>query len=228
MALVTGGALVAGIVLVAYLLLSQSGGSTGPDVDLREPTTDVPVGLIDGRALGTAGAPVTLEIWSDFQCPACGRFAQEVEPRLISQFVTPGTLRLVYRDFAFLGERAGGSYDESVEAATAARCAADQGRFWVYHGYLFANQRGENEGAFRVEVLDAIAAAIGLDRATFAACREGDPARAATRSETAEGGAKGVHFTPTLALQGRLLDPTPSYAKLATLIGAAAAGPVNP
>jgi protein-disulfide isomerase len=227
MALVTGGALVAGIVLVAFLLLSQPGGSTGPDVDLREPVTEAPVGLADGRALGVADAPVSLEIWSDFQCPACGLYAQEVEPRLISQFVTPGTLRLVYRDFAFLGERGGASYDESVEAATAARCAADQGRFWPYHAYLFANQRGENEGAFRAEVLDAIAAAVGLDRAAFAACREGDPARAATRSETAEGEAQGVYFTPTLSLQGRLLDPTPSYDGLATLIRAAA-GPVTP
>ncbi len=59
---------------------------------------------------------MTLEVWSDFQCPVCGQFATLVEPQLISTYVTPGTLRIVHHDAAFQGAKVSSSYDESVES----------------------------------------------------------------------------------------------------------------
>jgi protein-disulfide isomerase len=138
-------------------------GGALPSIALVTPTVASPHGLEAGRTIGRTDAPATLVVWGDFQCPYCGRFTRETEPRLYSDYVIPGKLKIVYRDWVFIGP-------ESVSAAVAARCAGDQGNFWQYHDYLSWNQHGENQGAFSRDRLDAIAAALGLDLSAFRAC----------------------------------------------------------
>ena len=74
-----------------------------------------------------------------------------------SKYVTPGTLRIVHHDAAFQGAKSSAAYDESVEAAAGGRCAADQGGYWPFQDWAFANQAGENQGAFAAPRLTAIA-----------------------------------------------------------------------
>jgi protein-disulfide isomerase len=106
---------------------------------------------------------------------------------------------------AFLdgGQRNG----ESQQAAAAARCAGDQGKYWQYHDYLMENQDNENQGAFRRERLDLIASTIGLDMAAFDACMASDAPFDAVKAETEVGRQAGVKSTPTLAVDGVLLKP---------------------
>jgi hypothetical protein len=88
------------ILLASGVLGGRSNGGTG---DLLVPIRPTPTGLADPanpRTLGSADAPITIEVWSDFQCPACGFFARQVEPDLIDEYVKDGTVRLVYRDLA--------------------------------------------------------------------------------------------------------------------------------
>ena len=61
--------------------------------------------------------PVTLEIWADYQCPFCRLEDLLFGGAVDREYVAPGIVRIVYRDFAFLGQ-------ESTDAAVAARCAA--------------------------------------------------------------------------------------------------------
>jgi protein-disulfide isomerase len=205
MVLMTVGAVAVGLVVILLasgVLGAKNGGSTG---DVLIPIRPTPPELVDPanpRALGPAAAPVTIEIWSDFQCPACGFFAKSIEPDLIDEFVRAGTVRLVYRDMAVLdgGDPAG----ESQQSATAARCAGDQGKFWQYHDYLFENQKGENKGDFRREVLDGIATAVSLDLTAYRSCMDGDAPEQAIKAETAVGRAAGVVYTPTVAINGVL------------------------
>lgn len=219
----TGLALVAGLVLVVALLVTQGGPKTVDVASLQPPISQTPTELADGRTLGRADAPVTLEVWSDYQCPACQRFAEGVEPTLIREYVTTGTLRIVDHDAAFQGARAGGSYDESVEAGAAARCAAEQDRYWPYHDWLFANQVGENQGAFRDERLRAIATGAGLDVAVWDACRATGEQQAAVRAETQEALNKGVNATPTMFLNGEAIVGVKSVDELKRMIEAAGA-----
>ncbi len=208
MVLLSLGAVAVGLVVVLFasgVLGGRGGGST---TDLLVPIRPTPAELTDptnARALGTADAPVTIDVWSDFQCPACGFFAKSIGPDLIDEFVKPGTVRLVYRDFAFID---GGKLDgESHQAAAAARCAGEQGKFWQYHDYLFENQKDENKGAFRGERLDQMAQAVGLTMPAYQTCMEGDAIEKEVAAETDVGRAAGVGQTPTLAVNGVLQAP---------------------
>jgi protein-disulfide isomerase len=204
MVLLTVGAVAVGLVviLVASGVLNGKGGSsTG---ELLVPIRPTPTELVDPtnpRALGPAEAPVTIEVWSDFQCPACGFFAKSIEPDLIDEYVRTGDVNLIYRDMAFIDQNEQG---ESHQSAAAARCAGDQGKFWEYHDYLFENQNGENEGAFNRDTLDQIATAVGLDMNAFGSCMSNDATVQAVSAETAQGTTAGVTSTPTLAINGVL------------------------
>ena len=205
-----------GATLFAIVLLAQAPPAPKDTIDdaLRTPTTVRPAGLMsDGRALGSADAPVVVELWEDFQCPACSRFTQVVEPSVVERFVPSGDVRVVYRDFAFLGT-------ESIDAAVAARCAGEQGAFWPYHDWLYANQNGENAGWFSQARLAAIATRLQLDRTAFDGCVVGSDVRGEVASETAAGRTQGVGSTPTVTVNGVIFNGS-TYDDLLTAIQSA-------
>jgi protein-disulfide isomerase len=221
-AIVTAGAIV---VAIAALLLvvrpwagSSQAGSGDLPLGLVRPSATVPTALADGKALGSPAAPVTVDIWADFQCPFCGQLARDVEPRLVTDFVQKGIVRLVAHDFAFLGSSH--TPDESLAAATAARCAATQGHYWEYANFLFWNQDGENQGAFRPERLLAMADAVGLNRSSFEACLKDPAVPRGVQQETVDGAAQGITSTPTVFVNGQVVSPT--YDQLAAAITQAA------
>jgi len=184
-------------VAVAALALSGSlaiGGST-PEPSPSPDPSPTPAAFVDGRALGDPNAPVTIEIWADFQCPFCGLQARGVEPSIERSFAADGRARVVYRDFAFLGQ-------ESFDAAVAARCAGRQDAFWYYHDLLFSSQQGENQGAFARERLVALAEFAALDTAAFTACLGDVAVLKEVQDETAQGGEVGVTSTPVLRIEG--------------------------
>jgi protein-disulfide isomerase len=219
MALLSAAALLVGAAVVAFSMLSRP---PEPTDEIVGPAAFAPQALAAANSLGSADAPVTVEIWSDFQCPGCRALATLVEPELIAHYVVPGTARLVYRDAAFQGERAGRPYDESVEPAAAARCAAEQGRFWPMHDFIFANWNGENEGAFRAERLRAIADAAALDVAAYDSCMASGQKQAAVRAETSQALAAGINMTPTLVINGERYDGRLAAADIGAAIEAAA------
>jgi protein-disulfide isomerase len=179
-------------VIVGVLVLANRPTTTA---NINAPLVTSPPNLANGRTLGAADAPVTVDVWADFQCPGCGDFSRLVAPQLVDHYVVPGKVKIVYHDYAFLGQ-------ESQDAAVAARCADQQGKFWAYHDYLFANQHGENQGAFSRDRLLQIADQVGLDKAAFTQCLD-DPATAqAVRAETQQGLSQGVTATPAVYVNG--------------------------
>ena len=217
------------IVLAALVLLQGGSGATGAatTAELISPLALTPVALADQRSVGRAEAPVTLEVWTDFQCPICGRFAKTVEPALMTKYVTPGVLRIIHHDAAFQGAKSQASFDESVEAGAGARCAAGQGRYWPYQDWVFANQAGENQGAFAAPRLQSIATAAGLDIGLWQACIATGDEQTAVRGETTQAVAAGVNATPTMTINGQTIVGLRSVDELSTLIDAAAAAPTG-
>jgi protein-disulfide isomerase len=184
--------------LVGALLLAGSLFATGGiGRPAPSPSPSPAPNAADGPSLGSQSAPVTIGFWADYQCPFCRLEALVFGGSLERAFVLPGVARIVYHDFAFLGQ-------ESIDAAVAARCAGNQdpGAYWRYHDLLFASQQGENQGAFARANLVALANIASLDVTTFSACLA-DPAQAkAVADETAQGKALGVVSTPTLRIVG--------------------------
>jgi len=207
-------ALAIGVVIVAVLLVSSGLLDQGKSRDLVAAEVARPAALVDGRAMGAADAPITIEMWEDFQCPACGVFSRLTEPRLLEEYVVPGHVRLVYRDMAFLGQ-------ESIDAAVGAR-AAEQllgaGGFWRFHDLLFHNQDGENEGGFSRTVLADMAVSLGIDRAAFLKALDDPELVAEVRSETQAGARAGITSTPTLVINGQAAAGAPPYQQLATYL----------
>jgi protein-disulfide isomerase len=207
-ALASIAAVFVGVVVIAFIAL-QGGGSPGAAV--VPPTATTPPALAHGRNLGDDAAPVKIDVYSDFQCPNCLLFWEQVVPSLTTNDIATGKAQLIYHDFAFIGP-------ESFAAAYAARCADQQDRFWPFHDYLFANQGHENAGAYSDARLTQMATAGGLDTDKWSTCRAAAATEAAVRQETAAGQARGVNGTPTVFVNGTKL---PSY-DLATIEAAIA------
>lgn len=133
----------------------------------RGSVTDV---SFPAREKGSADAKVVVEEFSDFQCPMCGYFAMTAESKLRTQYIDTGKVRFIFRNFPIVdGFVAGGQ--ESHQAALAALCAGDQGKFWDYHDALFANQsQTENSGNFSRSRLYSLAVALELDGIVFEKC----------------------------------------------------------
>jgi protein-disulfide isomerase len=156
-----------------------------------------------------------MELYADFQCPACKLFVTTELSRLWTDFIQPGTLRIEARDIAFLGT---GNPDESVELAAGAACAAEQDRYWQFHDYVFWNQGRENRGDHSPEFITRVAAAAGVDLTAWQACFARDDVRAAIRQDTTAAQGKGVSSTPTLILNGESKAAVPNYDELAARI----------
>lgn len=185
-------------VIEAIATLQAGGGQ--PAAESQEPAV-VDQGQFTVRAANVTGsetAAVTVFEFSDFQCPFCGRFENTVAPALLQQYVDTGKIKIVYKHSAFLGP-------ESVWAAQASECAADQGRFWEYHDLLFDRQAGENQGAFNKDKLIGFAKELSLDMTKFEPCLTNDETLARVQADTQEGQQAGVRGTPTFFINGQPL-----------------------
>ncbi len=115
--------------------------------------------------------------------------------------MSAGQVRVEMRLIAILGE-------ESELAAQAAECANDQGRFWDYHDVLFANQEGENRGAFLSENLKRFAEALALDGTAFDSCLDSGKYASKVTDDTDEALQQGVNSTPTILVNGKDVTST--------------------
>jgi protein-disulfide isomerase len=153
--------------------------------------------LADASAMGEPNAPVVIEDYSDFQCPFCRIFHEETLDLIVDEYVSTGEVYFVFRNYAFIGA-------ESTAAANASLCAAEQNRFWEYADIAFANQTGENVGAFSDLRLLGFAAELGLNQDEFSACFNESRYQDQIDSDIRDGGLAGVASTPSFTINGKL------------------------
>ncbi len=187
------GITIGGVVIVGLVVLIAVFSRPGESFQVTRP-----IGQDFLPEMGDPNAPVTVYEYADYQCPACAYFVKQYKPRIEEDYVKTGKVRLVFKNFAFLGQ-------ESVWAAEAAYCAAEQGGFWAYHDKLFANQRGENRGAFGKPNLVRFARELGLKVEDFQLCLDSERYRQKVLDEKREGEAQGVSSTPSFIVNGQLV-----------------------
>jgi protein-disulfide isomerase len=168
----------------------------------------------NGVAMGDPDAPVVIDVFEDFQCPACKLYTQDVERRIVETYVASGQVYYVFHHFPFL-DRASAT-QESHQAANASMCAMEQDRFWDYHDILFANWNGENIGSFGDDNLIAFAETLGLDMDTFTPCFEENRYQEEIQADFNLGLEMGVSGTPSVFVNGQHISPTriPTFADL--------------
>ena len=161
-------------------------------VVMDAPRTTVTIAA-DDPAQGKADAPVTVIEFSDFQCPFCLR----VMPTLKQLRAKYGDkMRLVWKDFPLTQ-----IHPQAFVAAQAGNCAREQGKFWEYHDKLFANQ-----SALQAESLKKYAADAGLDTGKFNQCLDSSKYEARVEEELTAGNHLGISSTPTLYVNGRMIN----------------------
>jgi len=143
----------------------------------------------DPRSLGRDDAPIVIVEYSDYQCPYCGKFHATVLPRLQSEYIDTGKVRLIFRDLPLAMHR------ESVPAAIAAHCAAEQGKYWAMNEALFANQR-----ALGAELYERLAKTLNLDTAKFSSCVQSPLSRKTVQMDAQEAKRYGLNSTPSFIL----------------------------
>ncbi len=170
----------AGVLAIALLALLAW------PADARDPFA---VAGDDSRTRGHRQAPLTLLEYSDFTCGYCEKFFLETWPKLFSEYVQPGTLRLVYRDFP----RAPGG--PSMDTAQAARCAGEQGQYWAMHDRLFTSRDKFSRAQLRQQ-----ATALRLDVPRFTACLEHAGDTGDIMADRVEANSLGFRGTPGFVL----------------------------
>lgn len=146
------GVVVVGIIAGAAIASSQSeGGISSPAAAEADPNAPLPKGALPPGDEFAYGVPVgstveadapTLQVWEDFQCPACG-LIERLNGRGIKDLGQSGRAKVILRPTTFLDGSL--ATDHSLRATAAWGCAIDQGKALEYHDVLFANQP-EREG----------------------------------------------------------------------------------
>lgn len=220
---------VAAIVVVSAVYLTQPQPQQTNSAGLNVPIVVTPANITSsGRTLGNPNAPVTVDLYGDFRCTACQAFTVGgSEERLVSTYIATNKAKLVWHDYLIIDQNR--RETASRDAANAAYCAADQGKFWTMHDWLFANQSSTEEAsAFSASRLSAIGRAAGLEMATFQTCLDQGTHDAEITAASATA-AQTINSTPTVYVNGKAVNQPGqgvSYDMIQAAIDAALAAPI--
>lgn len=188
------------LMLVVFLLglgtgwLAWGRGAGGSDANTQVTIDDnvkrYKVTADGNPSTGPQDAPVTIVEFSDYQCPYCGRWYNEVYARLMQAY--PGKIRFVYRDFPLYS-----IHPEAGPAAEAANCAGEQHYYWQFHDALFQQKEGLGSEAYV-----KYASEIGLNLDQFNQCVSEHRYKSEVDADYQYASKLGVSSTPTFFVNG--------------------------
>ncbi len=164
--------------------------------------------------IGSSTAPVTIFYWYDYQCPFCKHNEETILPRLISEYVNTGMVRIIFKNYQFLGK-------DSIALGKMSRAVWDlaPGRFYSWHKAIFDAQGAENSGWASADLIRSITArTLGTttaDKALALATKNSSVYEKRMAADKAEGVSLGVSGTPASIIGTILLigaRPYPDYA----------------
>ncbi|MEV0677831.1 thioredoxin domain-containing protein [Actinosynnema sp. NPDC050436] len=204
-----------GVVVVIVLALAVVGGVIWSKSDSTTDTLTPPDNVAGVSApikreggvvvVGEESAKVTIDLYEDFLCPACGQF-KKIYGEQIKQEVEKGALRVRYHALPFL-IRMSSPEGYSKDAANAALCAVDQGKFWQYHESLFAKQPEEGGPGYTKQQLVQLGNDLGISDGAFKTCVDNDTHVADAQAELDKARATSYFKgTPTVARNDQPVD----------------------
>lgn len=223
-AIVLAGVLVAGAVIFSSKQSATSAlmNNPSPQGVVAQQPVPPPVDIAKVKTagepyVGSPNAPVTVAYWSDYQCPFCKRFEQDAIAQLVNEYVKTGKVKIVFKDFQFLGEdsQAAGLAEHAVWEV-----APD--KFYDWHKAMFDKQDNENGGwGNKVDIL-ALTKSLGIDslKVDQLMTNKGTVYQKAMDEEKAEGSAFGINGTPGTIIGKNLISGAQPYSEVKRLIEA--------
>ncbi len=162
----------------------------------RIPADDATALVLPNR-IGAADAPVKIVEFGDFGCHACrGWHNAGIKAQLLAAYGEQ--ISFEFRHFPVITP-------QSPQAAEAGQCAAEQGRFWEFHDYIYEQIP---EGALSSADLKTYATAVNLDRDAFDSCLENGRFEELVRADWRAAQNAGARGTPTFLINGQQVFPT--------------------
>jgi protein-disulfide isomerase len=152
------------------------------------------------RIRGASSATVWLVEISDFQCPFCKQWHDQVFGTIDREYVKTGKVRLAYMNFPLTR-----IHPNAQAAAEAAMCAGVQGKFWELHESLFQTQPHWAELKTPRAVFDSLAKAAGVDPKGWSSCMATHATAALIEADRDRSAKAGVESTPTFFVGDRAL-----------------------
>ncbi len=165
-------------------------------------------------SLGPKNAPVTIVEFSDFQCPYCISWYQQVYKRLLIDY--KDKIRFVYKDFPLYS-----IHPEAGAAAEAANCAGQQDAYWKYHDALFEGKNGLGTAAYT-----QYATELGLNVDLFNKCMSEHLSKKDVDADYKYGSSLGVSSTPTFFVNGLAVVGAQPYEVFQQIIDKELAGEI--
>jgi protein-disulfide isomerase len=191
---------------IVFSLFSQSektaASLSGLDGIKLKPAVTSTIDTANGSAITFEyGAATTIDVWEDSQCPVCKLF-EDANGEYIESLVREKKANVRYHVLSFLG-------DESVRAANASFCAADEGQFLDFHKAIYAVQSSvENSGFWSNETLVEIGKKIGITSTTFGDCVSKGSKVDLVQANADSMNKFGVQGTPTVFINGKKWERT--------------------
>ncbi len=206
------GAVVAVLVVVAVVVAVALGARGSGTATPGATASALPVGatgpgggIVVNPGKARPGAP-TLDLYEDFQCPICGQL-EKLFGAQIRSLAASGDVTLVTHTMSFLDDNL--HNDSSLRAASAAACAADAGRFGPYHDAVYAGQPAKEGQGYTDAQLEGFAKTAGITGSAFSTwqqCVKSGQHTAYAKAVQTQSEKDGVFGTPTLKLNGKVLD----------------------
>jgi protein-disulfide isomerase len=173
-----------------WLVWGQSGASPGSAVTVNQDLKRYNVPTDGDPSIGPENAPITIVEFSDYQCPYCAKWYQEVSPRLLEFY--KDKVRLVYRNFPLYS-----IHPEAEPAAEAAKCAGEQNTYWPFHDALFGQKYGLSSAAYV-----KYATGLGLNLDQFNKCMSEKRYKSEIDADYQFASGIGVSSTPSFFING--------------------------
>jgi protein-disulfide isomerase len=194
-------AVLGGIFLISRLGSTSTVQPSRITIDQAVRPFNAPVGTTpDGFYYkGNPDAPVKVIEYADFQCPGCGYFAREQEAGFTKSYVESGKVQFIYHELPI------GQHRNAIPAASAARCAGDQGKFWPMHDALFSRQGEWSDDPQPAQRFGGYAQELGLDQSKFDQCLASGQYTQPINDAGVAAAAAGAKATPTFSVDGKLV-----------------------
>ena len=170
-------------------------------------TAQVPAAVSESDGYGIVLNPTAtpqIDIYVDYQCPVCKNF-EIINGGYISEIAATGKAKVVVHPMTFIGA-------ESILAANAVACAADEDKFLDMNLALFQNQSAsENSGLWTGDYMKRLGNSIGLKSASFEKCVTDGTYVDWTKNVAQASAASNVNSTPTVKINGKEIDRNTEY-----------------